>query len=420
MKIRVNSTRQLLTVLGGLLYLLIIVFQPLPTDASTLIYTIQVGSFKNVERATRQYDSVIDRLNKEALDNLRIEKIGQNYSVRLGNFVDPINGNNLHRTIKHIFPSTLLMKAYIKDERIIKMYSNTGSLNKKKKNDSLSVSRNSEFLNSLVSDEKKEEDRLYYTIQIGSFIPHDRARNEFASAIQKLFDQNPDHLRIEKVGIYNSVRIGKFADYIGAEKYLASVKAHFSAAFIIQAYVKDKRIVSELKRDHSHEESRTNIETNSLNSNTPVTSLDKPGFTGNDQLEQYSKLPAIDKCTLHGTVIMNNVRLAIIEDSDSKQSYLYKLNDQIGGFIVSDILENTVILKDKDTMVKILLWENNKNVLSNPDPELSQDIEEESSQGKSRMVMGVEKERGRRLSGKRLLERQRLLNESLGRSIPNP
>jgi hypothetical protein len=382
MRIRVKINRKLLTVFGGLLYLLII-FQPPLADASTLIHTIQVGSFEDIEGATRQYNFVIDRLNKEALDNLRIEKIGQYYSVRLGNFIDPVNGNNLHKTVKHLFSSPILMKAYIKDERIIKRYSHTSSMNKEKKNDNSALSRKSETPKPPISDEKKEgEDRLYYTIQIGSFIPLDRARNKYASAIQKLLDKKPDHLRIEKIGTYNSVRIGKFITYVSAEKYLSSVKAHFSSAFIIQAYIKDKRIVMELKKDPSQKEKGITIETKSFNAITPVHSSRKSGFK--DQSEQYSMLPISDKLTLRGIVIMDNVRLAIIEDSDSNQSGLYNLNDQIGEFVVSDILENTVILNKKDTMVKILLWEGNSIALSNPEPDLSQEIKSRSSQGNRR------------------------------------
>ena len=369
-------SRKVLTVSGCLLYLLIIVFHPLPADASKLIYTIQVASFKDIERTTRQYHSVIDRLNKEELNNLRIEKIGQYYSIRLGNFVDPINAKNLHRSVHHFFSSTILMKAYMKNERIIKRYSYTSSMNKEKQNDITYTSEISEITKPLISDEKKEvEDRLYYTIQIGSFIPLDRALVEFASAIQKLLDTKPNHVRIEKIGEYYTVRIGKFAEYVRAEKYFSSVRTHFVSAFIIQAYIRDKRIVRQLREDPTQKKEGANFQAKPFNSINPVNSSHDSGFTDDTQSEIYITLPVSEKLILQGTIIANNVRLAIIEDSDSKQSGLYNLNDKIGGFIVSDIFKNTVILNENNTMVKILLWEDSKIALLNPEPDLSQEIE---------------------------------------------
>ncbi|KPK29302.1 MAG: hypothetical protein AMK70_16140, partial [Nitrospira bacterium SG8_35_1] len=94
---------------------------------------------------------------------------------------------------------------------------------------------------------------------------------------------------------------------------------------------------------------------------------------------QYNLLPESDKFILQGTVISNNVRLAIIEDTNSKQSGLYNLNDKVGGFIVSDILDKAVILNDKNTSVKILLRGGKQIAVSNPEPDLSQDIDEERS-----------------------------------------
>jgi hypothetical protein len=416
MKMRIQITRQLLTVFGGLLCLLIIVFQPSLAGASKLIHTIQVGSFEDIERAKRHYHIVIDRLNKEALNNLRIEKIGQFYSIRLGNFVNPVNANDLLRTVKHFFPSTILMSAYIKDERIIKLYSHTNALNKVKKNDSTSSGGISEIPKTLVPDEKKDaEDRLSYTIQIGSFTSLDRARNEFASTKRKLFDTKPNHLRIEKVGEYNTVRIGKFTKYVRAEKYLSSVKTHFVSAFIIKAYIRDKRIVRALRKDPAQQENGANIQEKPF-SITSLDSSNNSGSAGNDQLEKYTVLPVSDKLKLHGTVIMDNVRLAIIEDSDSKQTGLYNLNDHVGGFIVSDILKNTVILNKKNTIVKILLWEGNKIALSNPEADFSEKIKEKSSQVKRRRIGGVRGERGIKA---RILRRKRQLNKT-GTSTANP
>jgi len=373
-------TLQVLKIYGCLLYLLFVAFQPVPADASKLIYTIQVGSFEDIRRAARQYYSVIDRLNKEELNNLRIEKIAKYYSTRIGNFEDPNKASILHRKLKHLFSSAMLMKAYMRNERIIKLYPHTSSVNITNQNDSLSVSKSSKIPQSLMSNKnKKIEDQLFYTIQIGSFTALDRAQNEFASVVQKLFDRKPDHMRIEKVGEYNTVRVGKFEKYVRAEKYLSSVKSHFESAFIIQAYIRDERIVRDLWKERKQIKNSINFRVSPVNSVSSIDSSHSSGSTDDVRSNQYNLLPESDKFILQGTVISNNVRLAIIEDANSKQSGLYNLNDKVGGFIVSDILDKAVILNDKNTSVKILLRGGNQIALSHPEPDLSQDIDEERS-----------------------------------------
>jgi len=264
---RIQVARPFVTVFASLLYLLIVIFQPTSAGASELIYTVQIGSFEDLKRATRQYHSVISKSNKEKLDSLRIEQIGLHYAIRIGNFVDPISNKDLHRRVKHLFPSSIRMKAYMKDERILKLYSHKHSMNKENTHENSSTNKISDISQSMVSD---------------------------------------------KDGI--------------------------------------------------------NIQAKPFNSITSVDSSQSSGSTVNDQSEQYIMLPVSDELSLHGTVIMNNIRLAIIKDSNSKQSGLYNLNDQVGGFTVLDILDNTVILNKNNAMVQISLWESNKLALSNPEP----------------------------------------------------
>jgi hypothetical protein len=67
----------------------------------------------------------------------------------------------------------------------------------------------------------KEERHLFYTIQTGSFIDVERARKQFDSVMQGLFEK--DYLRIEMIGKFYSVRLGKFRKYAGAEKLLQNM-----------------------------------------------------------------------------------------------------------------------------------------------------------------------------------------------------
>ena len=55
-------------------------------DNRTLIYTIQTGSFRELDRAQTQLDFIADLLQDEDYEDLRIEKIGNIYAVRFGKF----------------------------------------------------------------------------------------------------------------------------------------------------------------------------------------------------------------------------------------------------------------------------------------------------------------------------------------------
>jgi hypothetical protein len=64
-------------------------------------------------------------LSREEIDYLRIEKIGKYYAVRLGKFEDRAHAERFHKTIKRDLNFSILMKAYIKDERIMKLRSHS-------------------------------------------------------------------------------------------------------------------------------------------------------------------------------------------------------------------------------------------------------------------------------------------------------
>jgi hypothetical protein len=86
------------------------------------IYTIQTGSFITIKRAQKQLSFIVQRLYEKELDYLRIEKIGKFYSIRLGKFENPLNADKVLQTIKTHLPSAIRLKAYIKDERILRLY----------------------------------------------------------------------------------------------------------------------------------------------------------------------------------------------------------------------------------------------------------------------------------------------------------
>lgn len=89
----------------------------------SLIYTLQAGSFNDLQRAKTQYDSIKHALTSEDLAYLRIEKVDQFYTVRIGKFGEWSNAETFLNKIKPQVSSAIIMEAYIKDERIEKLHS---------------------------------------------------------------------------------------------------------------------------------------------------------------------------------------------------------------------------------------------------------------------------------------------------------
>ena len=84
---------------------------------------------------------------------------------------------------------------------------------------------------------------LIYTIQTGSFYDMDRAHTQFDNIARTLKGSELHHLRIEKVGSIFCVRIGKFEGYSEALKFLQHLQSHVNDALVLEAHIKDERIV---------------------------------------------------------------------------------------------------------------------------------------------------------------------------------
>ena len=96
--------------------------QQIISNANLLIYTIQIGSFNKIERARKLYDSIIQCLKGKQLDHLRIEKIGELYSVRLRKFENYATAMNFLKLNKTQLSAAIILKAYIKYDRVVKLY----------------------------------------------------------------------------------------------------------------------------------------------------------------------------------------------------------------------------------------------------------------------------------------------------------
>ena len=89
----------------------------------SLIYTLQAGSFNDLQRAKIQYDSIKHALTSEDLAYLRIEKVGPYYAVRIGKFGEWTHAETFLDKIRPQLSSAIIVQAHIKDERIEKLHS---------------------------------------------------------------------------------------------------------------------------------------------------------------------------------------------------------------------------------------------------------------------------------------------------------
>ncbi|UCH82162.1 MAG: SPOR domain-containing protein [Nitrospiraceae bacterium] len=99
-------------------------FESIPSMSpiSRLSYTIQAGNFDNITNAQKAFDSIVNKLDENQLHYLRIEKIGEYYCVRLGKFDGYDTARDFFQTIKHQLSDAIILEAYIKDERILKLF----------------------------------------------------------------------------------------------------------------------------------------------------------------------------------------------------------------------------------------------------------------------------------------------------------
>jgi hypothetical protein len=94
----------------------------------------------------------------------------------------------------------------------------------------------------------EDEPRYVYTIQTGSFSYINNARGRFNSIVQELDDKELDHLRIEKVRGFNTVRLGKFEDLESAGEFLSLIQSRLDEAIILKAYIMDERIIQQFEK----------------------------------------------------------------------------------------------------------------------------------------------------------------------------
>ncbi len=96
-------------------WILALLVLPLFAHASELFQTIQTGSFVKEAGAQKHYELIIQKLQENELDSLRIEKVGKFYTVRLGKFGGYAQADNLLQIIKPKISTAIIVEASLKN-----------------------------------------------------------------------------------------------------------------------------------------------------------------------------------------------------------------------------------------------------------------------------------------------------------------
>jgi hypothetical protein len=91
--------------------------------------------------------------------------------------------------------------------------------------------------------QEKDDNTQIFTIQTGSFLDIDLAREHIVLITVQLEGKDYSNLRIEKIGDLYIVRLGKFENYETAKIFLQEVKPRLSEAIILKDHMNDERII---------------------------------------------------------------------------------------------------------------------------------------------------------------------------------
>jgi tetratricopeptide (TPR) repeat protein len=127
-----------------------------------------------------------------------------------------------------------------------------------------------------------------YTIQAGSFESDTDADKQYDLIAGRLKKEDLQYLRIERIGKFYAVRIGKFNDRPEAEKFLLSNNPGLPGAIIMSAYYMEERIEKLYEIPSSEEEQPPAIKPLT----TEVHETEKPGTMEEDALKYDKEISA--------------------------------------------------------------------------------------------------------------------------------
>lgn len=191
-----------------------------------------------------------------------------------------------------------------------------------------------------------------YTIQTSSFKDSERAKKHFRMIKQSLQGKALHALRIEKIGRFYAVRIGKFLSLEEAKQFLNKHKFTLEGAMLMKAYLIDERIL--LMHDGRMEDVPESIAA----------------------IQRFRFLPHIPyvqddlDLKLVGTALVDvpGNSIAIIEDLATGGQEIYKKGDTLKGVFIKKILGKGVII-DKGKGDEILTMTGGSNTRQTKTPE---------------------------------------------------
>jgi type IV pilus assembly protein PilQ len=92
-----------------------------------LNYTIQTGSFNDVDGANTQFDTIVRTLQGSEIRHLRIEEVGRHFCVRMGTFEAYSDARKFLERLQPLFHDALVLEAHMKYERIRRLFPDTVS-----------------------------------------------------------------------------------------------------------------------------------------------------------------------------------------------------------------------------------------------------------------------------------------------------
>ena len=234
-------------------------------DEGLKYYTVQVGSFKVRDNVDKEFTRIAGSLSDGDLKHLRIEKVQDYYTIRIGMLTSISRADILWRNILNDYPESRLIHAYVKQERIVTM--NDPSDFRKmalpakpsvgteltesiepvklppKVDESLPVLTPAPAPVAPVSTKAKAlGPGEFYTIQLAS-LPDIGGADQEMSRFGKLLPNSAlDYLRIEKVSGYFTVRTGRFQSLVEAEEIRQQLMARSPSAALIASPNKPERV----------------------------------------------------------------------------------------------------------------------------------------------------------------------------------
>ncbi|HDH06577.1 MAG TPA: hypothetical protein ENH01_12885 [Nitrospirae bacterium] len=230
-----------------------------PPGAKILLDGKEKGFTPSISRFTYLYNPYGSHEDETRERILRIEKYGyEPYIVRFS-----IKGKEYEK-----IPDTILLKRLDsvteaevlpgKDRRKTEELKETGEKHEESPEETVLIKENNETqeikqYNETITETETETDneneyQTVYTIQTGSFIRIRHAIEQFNSIIKILSEKNLDYLRVEKIGKFYTVRLGRFEDFTGGKAFLQTIKTQLPMAIILKSRIKDNSIIRTHKK----------------------------------------------------------------------------------------------------------------------------------------------------------------------------